>query len=296
MCDPGGRGRRDRGRRPRNAARRGAGHVSAAPVRVIVRDDQQLVREGVAQILRDAGFDVVANASDAGELVRKARAHRPDVVVTDIRMPPDNTDDGLRAARTIRRELSGTAVLVLSHDVDARYARDLVVDARASRQVRRGLSGSGFSVGSLDRQAKPLLQCVRVDALVVALFGGGPTEEHDALRREGDENVFHRLDRITFTGDTVGVQSGVVEALDRLTLHQLCPSDRLVGVGQPKAQRRTVKGRRHDQYLRVVGRTLKRRAQPIGGNRLGRDYQDLQDIPPPFSCEHQPFDQSGSAI
>jgi DNA-binding NarL/FixJ family response regulator len=102
--------------------------VTAAALRVIVCDDQPIVREGVAHILRDAGFEVVATAADAPELVRKARAHRPDIVVTDIRMPPDNTDDGLRAARTIRRELSDTAVLVLSHDSVAQYARDLVGD------------------------------------------------------------------------------------------------------------------------------------------------------------------------
>jgi DNA-binding NarL/FixJ family response regulator len=102
--------------------------VSAAPLRVIVCDDQPIVREGVAQILRDADFDVVATAADAPELVRKARAHRPDVVVTDIRMPPDNTDDGLRAARTIRRELGHTAVLVLSQDIEAHQARDLLGD------------------------------------------------------------------------------------------------------------------------------------------------------------------------
>jgi DNA-binding NarL/FixJ family response regulator len=106
----------------------GNGHVSAAPLRVVVCDDQPIVREGVAQILRDAGFDVVATAADAPELMRKARAHRPAVVVTDIRMPPDNTDDGLRAARAIRRELSHTAVLVLSQDIEAHYARDLVGD------------------------------------------------------------------------------------------------------------------------------------------------------------------------
>jgi DNA-binding NarL/FixJ family response regulator len=100
--------------------------VSAAPLRVIVCDDQPIVREGVAHILRDAGFEVVATAADAPDLVRKARAHRPDVVVTDIRIAPDNDDDGLRAARTIRSELSDTAVLVLSQDIEANYARDLV--------------------------------------------------------------------------------------------------------------------------------------------------------------------------
>jgi DNA-binding NarL/FixJ family response regulator len=99
-----------------------------APLRVIVCDSEPIVREGVAQILRDAGFDVVATAADAIELVRKARAHKPDVVVTDVRLPPNNIDDGLRAAKTIRRELSGTGVLVLSQFIETHYALELVGD------------------------------------------------------------------------------------------------------------------------------------------------------------------------
>ena len=104
---------------------------SAAPLRVVVCDDQPIVREGVAHILRDAGFDVVAIAADPADLVRKARAHRPDVVVTDIRMTSDGTDEGLHAVHTILRELSDTAVLVLSQEIDAHHVRDLVAD-RAS--------------------------------------------------------------------------------------------------------------------------------------------------------------------
>jgi DNA-binding NarL/FixJ family response regulator len=99
-----------------------------APLRVIVCDSEPIVREGVAQILRDAGFDVVATAADAIELVRKARAHKPDVVVTDVRLPPNNIDDGLRAAKTIRRELSETGVLVLSQFIETHYALELVGD------------------------------------------------------------------------------------------------------------------------------------------------------------------------
>ena len=102
--------------------------VNGAPLRVIVCDDAPIVREGVAQILRDAGFQIVATAGDAPELVRKARAHRPDVVVTDIRIRPDNGDDGLRALRTIQHELSDTALLILSQDIDAHFARALVAD------------------------------------------------------------------------------------------------------------------------------------------------------------------------
>jgi DNA-binding NarL/FixJ family response regulator len=99
-----------------------------SPFRVIVCDEEPIIREGVAHILRDTGFDVVATAADASELVRKARAHRPDVVVTDIGIDADNTDDGLRAVQTIRRELAGTGVLVLSHFIETRYALDLVGD------------------------------------------------------------------------------------------------------------------------------------------------------------------------
>jgi DNA-binding NarL/FixJ family response regulator len=97
-----------------------------ASIRIVVGDDQPLMLHGVAQVLRDAGFDVVATAADAPDLLRKARAHKPDVVVTDIQMPPDNTDDGLRAAHTIRAELSDVGVLVLSQFLEARYALDLV--------------------------------------------------------------------------------------------------------------------------------------------------------------------------
>jgi DNA-binding NarL/FixJ family response regulator len=97
-----------------------------APLRIVVGDDHPLMLHGVTQVLRDAGFDVVATAVDAPDLLRKARAHKPDVVVTDIQMPPDNTDDGLRAAQTIREELSDVGVLVLSQYLEARYALDLV--------------------------------------------------------------------------------------------------------------------------------------------------------------------------
>ena len=85
-----------------------------------------LLREGVARLLSDAGFEVVGQAGDADDLLRKVRAHKPDVAVVDIRMPPDNTDDGLRAARTIKEELPDTGVVVLSQYVEEGYAVDLV--------------------------------------------------------------------------------------------------------------------------------------------------------------------------
>ena len=94
----------------------------------MVADDSVLLREGVVRLLEDAGMEVVGQAGDAEELVRKVRAHKPDVAVVDVRMPPSNTDDGLRAAQEIRAELPGTAVLVLSQYVEESYALELLAD------------------------------------------------------------------------------------------------------------------------------------------------------------------------
>jgi DNA-binding NarL/FixJ family response regulator len=95
-------------------------------LRVVVGEDQPLVREGVVHVLEENGFDVVATAGDAEDLVRKAAAHRPDVVVTDIQMPPTRSDDGLRAAHLIREAQPEVGVLVLSQFLEAQYALDLV--------------------------------------------------------------------------------------------------------------------------------------------------------------------------
>jgi DNA-binding NarL/FixJ family response regulator len=100
----------------------------AAPIRVVVGEDQPLVREGIVRVLEEAGFEVVGVAGDAEDLVRKAGAHHPDVVVTDIEMPPDLTDDGLRAAQQIRSSQPEVGVVVLSQFLEDRYALDLVGD------------------------------------------------------------------------------------------------------------------------------------------------------------------------
>jgi DNA-binding NarL/FixJ family response regulator len=98
------------------------------PLRVVVGEDQPLVRAGVVRALEEDGFEVVAVASDAPDLLRKTRAHKPDVVVTDIQMPPESTDDGLRAAIEIRASLPDVGVIVLSQFLEDRYALDLVGD------------------------------------------------------------------------------------------------------------------------------------------------------------------------
>jgi DNA-binding NarL/FixJ family response regulator len=100
-------------------------------VRVVVADDSVLMREGIVRLLEEAGHEVVAQAGDADDLTRKVRAHKPDVAVIDIRMPPTNTDDGLRAALELRAELPDTGVLVLSQYVEEGYAIDLLSEGGA---------------------------------------------------------------------------------------------------------------------------------------------------------------------
>jgi DNA-binding NarL/FixJ family response regulator len=98
-------------------------------MRIVVAEDSVLLREGIVRLLEDAGCEVVGQAGDADDLVRKVSAHKPDVAIVDIRMPPTSTDDGLRAALEIRRRLPETGVLVLSQYVEEGYALELVGDS-----------------------------------------------------------------------------------------------------------------------------------------------------------------------
>ena len=95
-------------------------------VRVVVAEDDVLFREGIAGLLTEAGFDVVGQAGDAEDFVRKALAHRPDVAIVDIEMPPGHGGDGLRAALQLRSRLPGTGVLVLSGHYEEEYAVELI--------------------------------------------------------------------------------------------------------------------------------------------------------------------------
>lgn len=97
-------------------------------VRVVVGDDEPLTRKGIVSVLEEAGFEVVGEAAEANDLIRKAKSHKPDVVVTDIQMPPGNADDGLRAAEQIRAAHPDMGVLILSQYLEAHYALKLVGD------------------------------------------------------------------------------------------------------------------------------------------------------------------------
>ena len=96
--------------------------------RVVVGEDEVLLREGIARLLTEAGFDVVAQAGDAEDLLRKGLAHRPDLVIADINMPPGHGDDGLRAGLEVRQRRPETGLLILSQYFEERYALDLLAD------------------------------------------------------------------------------------------------------------------------------------------------------------------------
>jgi DNA-binding NarL/FixJ family response regulator len=98
----------------------------ARALRVAIGEDDVLLREGIARILTDAGLEVVAQSGDADDLLRRALAHRPDVVITDVQMPPRREDDGLQAAMELRRREPRTGILILSQFCEPAYVMQLV--------------------------------------------------------------------------------------------------------------------------------------------------------------------------
>ena len=100
-------------------------------MRLVIADDEALLREGLARVLEDSGFEVVGKCGDAEALLRMVEARTPDVAIVDIRMPPGHGDDGLVAAQEIRRRHPDVGVLVLSHYLDSRYAARLLEEVPA---------------------------------------------------------------------------------------------------------------------------------------------------------------------
>jgi DNA-binding NarL/FixJ family response regulator len=100
--------------------------MTSMPTRVVLADDDVLLREGLASLLARSGFDVVGQAGDGQELLALVRHHQPELAIVDIRMPPDHTTEGLEAARAIRGELPETAILVLSAHVEVEEALELL--------------------------------------------------------------------------------------------------------------------------------------------------------------------------
>ena len=105
-----------------------AAEATRRPLRIVVADDAVLLREGLVRLLSEDGHEVVATVGDGPALVEAVLAHRPDVSLVDVRMPPTHTDEGLRAAITAREHRPGAPMLVLSQYVEASYASDLLAD------------------------------------------------------------------------------------------------------------------------------------------------------------------------
>jgi DNA-binding NarL/FixJ family response regulator len=95
-------------------------------MRIVIAEDSAVIRAGLTEILTDRGHEVVAAVGDAEALKAAVAEHQPDIAIVDVRMPPDHTDEGLRAAIAIRRDRPGTAILVFSQYVETRYAADLL--------------------------------------------------------------------------------------------------------------------------------------------------------------------------
>jgi DNA-binding NarL/FixJ family response regulator len=146
------------------------------------------------RLLEEAGFDVVGQAGDGDELVRKVRAHRPDVAIVDIRMPPGQLDEGLRAARVIRAQLPGVGVLLLSQHVDQCYATEL---------LEHGAEGVGYLLKERVAEVDSFVDAVRrvagggavLDPEVIAHMVGRRRREPGPLGRlsERDRDVLAQM-------------------------------------------------------------------------------------------------------
>jgi DNA-binding NarL/FixJ family response regulator len=157
-------------------------------VRVVVADDAMLMREGLARLLVEAGFEVVGKASNAAELLRSVGLTRPDVAVVDIRMPPTHTDEGLVAAAEIRSSHPEVGVLVLSQYVESRYAARLLEQhpERCGYLLKERVSDIAVLGDALRRisEGECVLDPTIVSRLVERPRNGGPLGELTARERE----------------------------------------------------------------------------------------------------------------
>jgi DNA-binding NarL/FixJ family response regulator len=145
-------------------------------LRVVIADDETLLREGLARLLEDAGLDVVGKAGTPDELLRRVALTRPDVAIVDIRMPPTHSDEGLVAAQEIRRSHPTVGVLVLSHYVESRYAMRLLQEhpERSGYLLKERVSDTAVLVDALQRVVDG--ECV-LDPTIVSRLVGRPREE-----------------------------------------------------------------------------------------------------------------------
>jgi len=200
-------------------------------VRVVIGEDDTLLREGISRILGESGFEVVATAGDAEDLLRKALAHRPDVAVVDVQMPPGLGDDGLRAAIELRHQRPETGVLILSNYFEEQYAIDVIgdrpegvgyllkervgdVDAFIDAVNRVAAGGSALDPSVVGRmlgrrgQKGPLASLSPRERAVLAAMAEGKSNQGIAEEfvvsiaavEKHVTNIFHKLDLPQSTG------------------------------------------------------------------------------------------------
>jgi DNA-binding NarL/FixJ family response regulator len=157
-------------------------------VRVVIADDEALLRDGLARLLEDAGFEIAGRCGDADALLRMVEARRPDAAIVDIRMPPNRADDGLVAAQEIRRSHPRTGVLVLSHYLDSRYAAALLEEApeRVGYLLKERVSDVAVLADALRRigEDECVIDPTIVSRLVARKRERGPLDELTERERE----------------------------------------------------------------------------------------------------------------
>jgi DNA-binding NarL/FixJ family response regulator len=165
-----------------------SGELSDAARRtVVIADDDLLLREGIASLLTQAAYDVVGQAGDAEELLSLVRQHRPDLVIVDIRMPPDHSTEGLRAAQAIRDEMPNIAILVLSAHVEVKHATTLLASGeRTGYLLKSRVANIEEFLESIDRLARggSVVDPSLVVELLSARTADDPLEGITARERE----------------------------------------------------------------------------------------------------------------
>ena len=205
-------------------------------LRVVVGEDQSFVREGIVRVLQDGGFNVVGAADNAHELVRMADAQVPDVVIADIQMPPDRTDDGLRAALAIRAAQPAVGVLVLSQFLEDSYVFNLVADGAqgVGYLLKEKVGDMGLFADAVRRVAdgESVLDPNVVARLVGRKRKASPLDDLTprerqvlALIAEGRSNVGIAHDLVVTVG---AIERHVTSIFDKLGLHQSAEAHRRV--------------------------------------------------------------------
>ncbi|QRP50156.1 response regulator transcription factor [Amycolatopsis sp. FDAARGOS 1241] len=155
--------------------------------RVVVAEDDVLLREGLASLLERSGFTVVGQAGDAAGLLKLTREHEPDLVLVDVRMPPTHTAEGLEAARIIRQELPDVGILVLSAHADVDHAMELLVSGRSIGYLLKSrVADVGEFLDALRRIARggSVVEPAIVQELVEARHRNDPLAALSARERE----------------------------------------------------------------------------------------------------------------